>query len=223
MLHDMYKETSVLRPIEVVTSVERRRRWSREEKARIVAASFAPGVTVVEVARRHEISPQHLHQWRRAARGGKLIVPLDDEMTFAAVMIDGAQNDRQRASGGVEVEIQGAGRARERRHRLGFDDSGCSGAEGGGVIGLPPGVRVLVATQPVDFRKGAETLAALAKEALTRRAAKPTRILTPARCWYSGPNAPTGSRSCSTTERDYAFTGRRWIRALLSGRQSLMA
>jgi hypothetical protein len=35
-------------------------------------------------------------------------VPLDDEMTFATVMIDGAQNDRQRASGGVEVEIQGA-------------------------------------------------------------------------------------------------------------------
>jgi len=34
------------------------------------------------------------------------------------------------------------------------------------VIGLPPGVRVLVATKPVDFRKGADTLAALAKEAL---------------------------------------------------------
>ncbi len=34
------------------------------------------------------------------------------------------------------------------------------------MIGLPPGVRVLVATKPVDFRKGAETLAALAKEAL---------------------------------------------------------
>jgi transposase len=34
------------------------------------------------------------------------------------------------------------------------------------VIGQPPGVRVLVATKPVDFRKGAETLAALAMEAL---------------------------------------------------------
>jgi transposase len=34
------------------------------------------------------------------------------------------------------------------------------------VIGLPPGVRVLVATKPVDFRKGADTLAAVAKEAL---------------------------------------------------------
>ena len=34
------------------------------------------------------------------------------------------------------------------------------------MIGLPLGVRVLVATRPVDFRKGADTLAALAKEAL---------------------------------------------------------
>ncbi len=34
------------------------------------------------------------------------------------------------------------------------------------MIGLPPGVRVLVATKPVDFRKGADTLAAVAKEAL---------------------------------------------------------
>jgi len=34
------------------------------------------------------------------------------------------------------------------------------------VIGLPPGVRVLIAMRPVDFRKGADSLAALAKEAL---------------------------------------------------------
>ena len=36
------------------------------------------------------------------------------------------------------------------------------------MIGLPPGVRVLVATRPVDFRKGADSLAALAKETLQR-------------------------------------------------------
>lgn len=34
------------------------------------------------------------------------------------------------------------------------------------MIGLPPGVRVLIAMRPVDFRKGADSLAALAKEAL---------------------------------------------------------
>jgi transposase len=36
------------------------------------------------------------------------------------------------------------------------------------MIGLPPGVRVLVATRPVDFRKGADSLAALARETLQR-------------------------------------------------------
>jgi len=34
------------------------------------------------------------------------------------------------------------------------------------VIPVPPGVRVLIATRPVDFRKGADSLAALAKEKL---------------------------------------------------------
>ncbi|SMG56751.1 transposase, partial [Paracoccus sp. J56] len=37
--------------VEVITSVERRRRWSREEKERLVVASFEPGVTASEVAR----------------------------------------------------------------------------------------------------------------------------------------------------------------------------
>jgi transposase len=34
------------------------------------------------------------------------------------------------------------------------------------VIPIPPGVRVLIATKPIDFRKGADSLAALAKETL---------------------------------------------------------
>lgn len=36
---------------EVITSVERRRRWSQEEKERLVAATLEPGATVSEVAR----------------------------------------------------------------------------------------------------------------------------------------------------------------------------
>ena len=46
--------------MEVITSVERRRRWSREEKERLIAASFAPGVTASEVAREAGI---HVSQW----------------------------------------------------------------------------------------------------------------------------------------------------------------
>jgi transposase len=37
--------------IEVITSVERRRRWSREEKERLVGATFEPGASVSELAR----------------------------------------------------------------------------------------------------------------------------------------------------------------------------
>ena len=50
----------------------RRRRWSDEVKARIVAESYVPGAVVSEVARRHEMSPQHLSAWRKAARDGLL-------------------------------------------------------------------------------------------------------------------------------------------------------
>ncbi|WP_410051726.1 transposase, partial [Bradyrhizobium sp.] len=46
----------------------RRRRWSAESKARIVAESQAPGAVVSEVARRHGLSPSQLSAWRKAAR-----------------------------------------------------------------------------------------------------------------------------------------------------------
>jgi transposase len=49
----------------VITSVERRRRWSREEKLRIVAESAQPGCTTSQVARDHGIAPGQLFLWRR--------------------------------------------------------------------------------------------------------------------------------------------------------------
>jgi transposase len=57
-----------VRRIELITGIGRRRRWSREDKARIVVESLAGGVSVSEVARRHELSPQQLFAWRREAR-----------------------------------------------------------------------------------------------------------------------------------------------------------
>jgi transposase len=55
-----------LRRIEVITGVERRRRWSEEDKARIVAESLKPGVIVAEVARRYGLHPNQLYGWRSA-------------------------------------------------------------------------------------------------------------------------------------------------------------
>jgi transposase len=51
--------------VEVITSVERRRRWSREDKLRIVAESARGDRTVSQVARAHGIAPGQLFTWRR--------------------------------------------------------------------------------------------------------------------------------------------------------------
>jgi transposase len=58
--------------IEVVTSVQRRRRWSREEKYLIVKETYEPGTNVSLVARKHGISPSQLFQWRRRMEEGAL-------------------------------------------------------------------------------------------------------------------------------------------------------
>src|ERR1700678_406322 len=51
-----------------VLGVERRRRWSKAEKSRIVAETLMPGAVVCEVARRHGVAQSLLFTWRRQAR-----------------------------------------------------------------------------------------------------------------------------------------------------------
>ncbi len=63
------------RRIEVLTGPARRRRWSPEEKGRIVAETRQPGATVTEVARRWQVCPQQVWGWRREAREGALALP----------------------------------------------------------------------------------------------------------------------------------------------------
>src|SRR3546814_12172482 len=53
---------------EVPIGVERRRRWSVDQKREIVGEVGVGGATVAAVARRHEISRQHIYQWRREMR-----------------------------------------------------------------------------------------------------------------------------------------------------------
>jgi transposase len=55
-----------------VLGTERRRRWSLQDKLRIVEETMQPGVTVTEVARRHGLAPSVVFTWRRLAREGRL-------------------------------------------------------------------------------------------------------------------------------------------------------
>ena len=58
--------------MEIITGVERRRRWRPEEKLRILAELDEPGVRFNDVARRHDLSRGLLWQWRDALRRGRL-------------------------------------------------------------------------------------------------------------------------------------------------------
>jgi transposase len=58
--------------VEIITGVERRRRWRVEEKLRIIAELEAPGACFAEVARWHDVSRGLLWTWRRQVRSGAL-------------------------------------------------------------------------------------------------------------------------------------------------------
>ena len=56
--------------MEIITGVERRRRWRPEDELRIVAEAEQPGSCFAEVARRHDVSRALLWTWRRQFREG---------------------------------------------------------------------------------------------------------------------------------------------------------
>ena len=63
--------TNLTERVEIITSVQRRRRWTASEKVRMVEETFVPGMTVSLVARRHGVAPNQLFTWRRlVAQGG---------------------------------------------------------------------------------------------------------------------------------------------------------
>ncbi len=106
-----------VRRIEVFTGAGRRRSWSSEEKAAIVAASYGEGETVCAVARRHGLTPQQLFTWRRQARVEALsealprFVPAVVERAPppepTAVVTAPRRARRRSAASGIELEIGG--------------------------------------------------------------------------------------------------------------------
>lgn len=85
-----------------ILGVERRRRWTMEQKLRILAEVGFAGATVADVARRHDISRQNIYQWRGQAR--KRAVLAEDVPQFLTVEIaqDGGAGGTARD---VRIEI----------------------------------------------------------------------------------------------------------------------
>lgn len=70
---DMTMSSAAPSRVEVVTSVQRRRRWTAEQKLEIVKQTNEPGSSVSMVARQFGISAAQLFQWRKAYLQGSLM------------------------------------------------------------------------------------------------------------------------------------------------------
>ena len=100
-----------------VLGAERRRRWSYDEKVRLVEETFQAGETVCGVARRHGVAPSLLFTWRRQARrdclGGETVpslVPVEVASAPAAGSIGGSPSTaslpaRHIRTGIIEIEL----------------------------------------------------------------------------------------------------------------------
>lgn len=80
--------TEPVRRLEVFTGAGRRRKWSDEDKARIVAETVAGGESVCAVARRHGLSPQQLFGWRRQLREAAAQHSEAEELQFVPAVVD---------------------------------------------------------------------------------------------------------------------------------------
>jgi transposase len=96
--------------VEVITSVERRRRWSRAEKERIVAAAIEPAVAS-EVARAAGIDTSQLFRWRRELCG-----PAPSTAVFSPVVIapgpEAVSTTALMTGSAIEIELATGGRMR---------------------------------------------------------------------------------------------------------------
>jgi transposase len=77
-----------VRRLEIFTGAGRRRRWSGDQKAQIVAESLTGRESVSAVARRHGLTAQQVFTWRRQVRGRSAVA--EDRLSFASVVVSSA-------------------------------------------------------------------------------------------------------------------------------------
>jgi transposase len=111
------QETGAVASVEVLAGPERRRRWSSEQKQAIVAAAFAPGAVVRDVARQADVTPSLIYRWRRDLRAAAngfarvLMAPSGDGIAvppMPAIEIELAGNARVRIPAAVSPALAAA-------------------------------------------------------------------------------------------------------------------
>ena len=91
--------------VEILTSPERRRRWSTEEKARIVGEAKAPGAMIAAIARRHGVSRSLVYTWCREF--GEVDLPdLVPVVVEAPIGSTGSAPPARRGRAGANVALE---------------------------------------------------------------------------------------------------------------------
>jgi transposase len=114
---DARQEDGAYRRVEVITGKRRRRRWTVEEKAGIVAESFEEGANISEVARRHGVVRGLLTVWRRqvaqaAGISAPRFVPVRIDPAGTAPVVNASPPEKVAVAGRwlgrIEIEVCGA-------------------------------------------------------------------------------------------------------------------
>jgi transposase len=93
------------RRVEVITGVGRRRRWTDEEKAWIVAESLDPATTVSAVARRYGLHASQLFVWRQQLQRRALTAETSDAPGFVPVLMAADGAPPVEAAGRIEIAL----------------------------------------------------------------------------------------------------------------------
>ncbi|MDH6147259.1 transposase [Paraburkholderia sp. WSM4179] len=105
----MFKPSSHVEPVEVLTQPEQRRRRSVEEKLAIVRETFEPGASVSGVARRHQVNANQVFAWRKLYQDGSLsAVSAGEQVVPASDLVEATKQIRelQRLLGKKTMEVE---------------------------------------------------------------------------------------------------------------------